>query len=105
RDKMNFLNEKNAYTYDPSCYPAFFYVPAGTTQVQYKVQANGLRIIAPSGNTVNTTLIKKTDDGFEVMSFDVPSGASGKFWQAIVTGNYNYQLINIPDRYFILSHP
>jgi hypothetical protein len=54
------------------------------------------------GKAVNTTLISTSPGGFELRSFEVPPGFSGKFWKAVISNNYNYQFLNIPDRYFLL---
>src|SRR5205814_8049752 len=39
RGIMNFLNEKGTYTYDPSYFPAYFYIPKNTSEVRYKFQS------------------------------------------------------------------
>jgi hypothetical protein len=48
-------------------------------------------------------LIKTQADGFELRSFTVPASMRGKFWKAVVTGNFNYQFLTIPDRYFLFD--
>ena len=101
---MNFLDEKGVYTYDPLYFPSYFFVPKNTTQIQYMVQVNQLKIVTPEGNPVSTTLLSTSAGGdFETRSFVVPPELSGKYWQAIISGNFNYQFLNIPDRYFLLT--
>ena len=103
RGKINFLNEKGIYTYDPLYYPSYIYIPQNITEVQYTVQSDALKILTPDGNPVTTKLIKTLDGGFQIRSYTVPPNFAGKFWEAIVSGNFNYQFLNIPDRYFLFS--
>ncbi|MFI5188590.1 MAG: hypothetical protein ACHQF0_17790, partial [Chitinophagales bacterium] len=103
RGKINFLNEKGVYTYDPLYYPSYIFIPKNITEVQYKVQLDALKILTPDGNTVTTKLIKTLDGGFQVRSFTIPPRYTGKFWKAIVSGNFNYQFLNTPDRYFLFT--
>jgi len=102
RGKMNFLDERGHPTYDPLYYPSYFYIPEHATEVQYQVQSNALKILTPEGTPVKTNLINTSAGGFQLRSFEVPSNFAGKFWRAIVSGNNNYQFMNIPDRYYIL---
>ena len=101
RGKMSFYDEKGNFTYDPSGYPAFFYVPEQVNEVQYKVQENALQIFDPEGKLVTTKLIENLGS-LQTRSFTPGNNQKGKFWKAIVTGPYNYQFLNIPDRYFLL---
>jgi hypothetical protein len=101
--KMIFLNEKGTPSYNPPNFPTYIYVPKGINQVQYKVQGNFLKIVAPDGNPVTTNLDKQLSGGIQLRSFAVPPNFSGKFWQAIIPGIYFYQFLNIPDRYFLLE--
>jgi len=103
RGKMNFLNDKGAPSSDPAYFPSYIYIPKNIMEVQYRVQVNALKISTPDGNPIATTLISTSPGGFELRSFEVPPGLSGKFWTAAVSGNYNYQFVNIPDRYFLLT--
>ena len=103
RGKINFLNEKGTYSYDPFYYPSSIYIPKKTTTVQYRVQVNALKILAPDGKAVTTNLISTSPGGFELRSFKVPQNFSGKFWTAVISNNYNYQFLNIPDRYFLFE--
>ena len=100
RGKMNFLNEKQKPTYDPPYYPCYIYIPRNTTEVRYQVQLDALKILTPEGTPVTTNLISTSAGGFQLRSFEVPANFAGKFWKVIISGNYNYQFINIPDRYF-----
>jgi len=103
RGKMNFLDEKGNYTYDPKIYPSFFYMPDNVTEVQYKVQLDALRIIAPDGTSPKTKLLETIYGGWEIRSFVPPANQRGKFWKAVISGNYNYEMLNIPDVYFLFE--
>ena len=102
RGIMAFLNSQGTNSYDPSYYPSYVFVPKNTQHVQYKVQVNALKILDPDGKPVATKKVGSSAD-FELRSFDVPANYAGKFWMAIVSGNFNYQFLNIPDRYFLLT--
>jgi hypothetical protein len=78
-------------------------MPQNVTEVQYKVQLNALRIIAPDGSTVQTKLVSELPGGFQIRSFVAPANQQGKFWKAVITGNYNYEFLNIPDIYFLFK--
>jgi len=103
RGKINFLNQKGTYSYDPVYYPSYFYIPKNTTQVQYSVQVNALKIFTPNGNPIETKLVSTSAGGFQLRSFEIPSNFAGQFWKAVVSGNYNYKFMNIPDRYFLFE--
>jgi hypothetical protein len=103
RAAMSFLNDKGNYSYDPVYFPTYVYVPKNVTEVQYKVQVDGIKISAPDGSPVTTKLIKTLADGTQLRSFSVAPDLAGKFWQITVLGNYNYQFLNIPDRYFLFA--
>jgi hypothetical protein len=103
RGKMAFINASQKFSYEPDAYPCYFYVPQNTTEVKFKVQVNALAIYSPDGRKVNTTLLEKQDGGFEIRSFNVDPNEQGKIWKAVVSGNYDYQLLNIPDRWFMLQ--
>ncbi|TMI64958.1 MAG: DUF4838 domain-containing protein [Bacteroidetes bacterium] len=103
RGIMAFINKTGKFSYEPDAYPCYFYVPQNTTEVKFKVQVNALAIYSPDGRKVNTTLLEKQDGGFEIRSFKVDPGEQGKIWKAVVSGNYNYQMLNIPDRWFLLQ--
>jgi len=102
RGKVGFLDDKEAFSYDPLYYPSYIYIPGNTSSVQYRVQVNALKIFTPNGEAVATKLISTSAGGFELRSFEVPAGFSGKFWKAVISNNYDYQFLNIPDRYFLL---
>jgi len=104
RGKMNFRDEKNNYTYNPSSYPSHFYIPQNAKEVQYKVQLNSLKIISPNGTQAKTELLKTfPDGGWEIRSFTPPPNQRGKFWKAVINNNYNYEMLNIPDVYFLFE--
>src|SRR6185295_19434169 len=103
RGKIAFLDEHGKVTYDPQYFPSYFYMPNNTTEVQYKIKLDALKIIDPAGNTVPTKLTKTLTGGVQVRSFTVPPGSTGKFWKAIISGNLNYQFLNIQDRYFLFT--
>jgi hypothetical protein len=100
--KMTFLNEKGVPNYGPPHFPTYIYIPKNIAEVQYKVQGNQLKILAPDGTLVSTEVTKQLDGGQQIRSFRVPPNFSGKFWQAVIPGIYSYQFLNIPDRYFLL---
>jgi hypothetical protein len=103
RGKMQFLDENGTHSYDPKIYPSYFYMPENVTEVQYRVQSDALKIIAPSGVTVKTKLIRTGSDTFEIRSFVPSSDQKGKFWKAVINNNYNYEMLNIPDVYFLFQ--
>lgn len=103
RGKISFLDEHGKSSYDPRYFPSYIYIPEGTTEVQYKIKVDALKLLDPAGNVVATKLVKTLADGFQVRSFTVPTNLAGKFWKAIISGNYNYQFLNIPDRYFLFK--
>jgi len=103
RGQIGFFNDQNKDTYDPSFYPSYFYIPRNTTTVQYSVQVNALKILNPEGEAIKTNLISTSAGGFELRSFEVPANFRGKFWTAVISGNYNYKFLNIPDRYYLLK--
>ena len=103
RTTMAFLNKENTYTYDPVYYPSYFFMPANTKEVKYKVQLNALQIIMPDGKPVATKLLETLPGGFEIRSFIPPANQLGKFWKAVITGNFNYEMLNIPDVYFLFQ--
>ncbi|GEM_PF-5418934 len=103
RGPMAFLDKKGNFTYQPPFYPVYFYVPPGTTEVKYKVQVNALSIFSPGGERVASTLIESQASGFEIRSFKVKPADQGKFWKGIVGGNFNYQLLSIPDYWYMIE--
>jgi hypothetical protein len=102
RGKMNFIKKDGMATYSAPEYPSYFYVPGNIESVQYKVQANALQIFDPENKPVTTTLLT-SEGGVEIRQFLVPKNYRNKFYKLEVTGNYNYQLLNIPDQYFLLN--
>jgi hypothetical protein len=103
RGKINFLDEKGNYTYNPSVYPSYFFMPPNISEVQYKVQVNALQIIAPDGTPVKTKLLQTIYGGWEIRSFVPLANHKGKFWKAVISGNFNYEFLNIPDVYFLFD--
>ena len=97
---MGFIDEQGNFPYTPPIYPTYFYVPENVNDVQYKVQVNALQIFDPEGKAVTTKLIANQGP-LETRSFTPSASQKGKFWKAIVSGPYNYQFLNIPDRYFL----
>jgi hypothetical protein len=90
-------------TYDPSYFPSYIFIPQNTTSVLYKVQLNNLAISSPLGKTYPSKLLLQESGGYETRQFNLPKEESGKIWKAVISGNYNYNMINIPDRYFLLE--
>jgi len=104
RGKMAFIDNNNKYSYQPPFYPTYFFVPNDVTEIKYKIQVNGLTIYTPDGKLLPaTTLLETMHGGFEIRSFKVEPQYRGKFWKAVVSGNYNYQLLNIPDVWYMLE--
>jgi hypothetical protein len=64
---------------------------------------NALGITSPSGKTYPSKVLSHEEAGFETREFSFPTSESGKLWKAVVSGNYNYSFINIPDQYFLLE--
>jgi hypothetical protein len=98
-----FDDPDNLYTYQPGYFPTYVFIPGSITTVQYRVQLNALGITSPSGKTYLSKVLSSEDAGFETREFSFPKTESGKLWNAVVSGNYNYNFINIPDRYFLLE--
>lgn len=103
RGKISFLDDHGKNSYDPRYFPSYIYIPDNTTEVQYKIKLDNLKITDPAGNVVATKLVKNLTGGIQLRSFTVPPGSTGKFWKAIISGNLNYQFSNIPDRYFLFT--
>jgi len=102
RGKISFLDEHEKASYDPSYFPSYIYIPRDVTEVQYKIKVDALKITDPAGNAVETKVAKTLADGFQVRSFTVLPNLAGQFWKVVISGNNNYQFLNIPDRYFLL---
>jgi hypothetical protein len=77
-------------------------MPQNTKEVMFKVQLNGLNIFSPDGQELKTTLISSQAGGFEIRRFVPPADQTGKFWKVLTKG-YNYEMLNIPDTYFLLK--
>jgi len=99
----SFNDAADRFTYEADVYPSYIFIPKSTNTVDYKVQVNALNISTTSGVKANPSLVLTDASGFETRRFTVPSSEAGKFWKAEITGNYNYQFLNIPDRYFLLQ--
>jgi hypothetical protein len=99
----NFNDAYEKYTYDPSFYPSHFYVPEDVTIVDYKVQLNALAISSQAGRKIQSEILSTEHGGFENRRFKVQQNEQGKIWKAEVSGNYNYNFLNIPDRYLLLE--
>lgn len=98
-----FTDTEAQWTYDPGYFPSYIFIPLNTASVLYKVQLNSLAIASPSGKTYPSKLLLQEHGGYETRQFNFPKEESGKIWKAVISGNYNYNMINIPDRYFLLE--
>jgi hypothetical protein len=98
-----FTDTDAQWTYDPGYFPSYIFIPANITSVLYKVQLNSLAISSPSGRTYTSKMLLQEHGGYETRQFNFPKDESGKIWKAVISGNYNYNMINIPDRYFLLE--
>lgn len=93
----------NAYTYDSNFYPSYIFFPKGLQAVNYKVQLNALDITTPSGKKPTSSILQTEHAGFEIRKMPVDEKDLGKIWKTVITGNYNYSFLNIPDRYYLLQ--
>jgi hypothetical protein len=98
----SFTAPYNQYTYNGDFYPSYIYIPQGINSVKYRVLQNALTITDPANNKITTQLDSRGSDGFEYRGFTVPPNYAGKLWKTEVSGNFNYNFQNIPDRYFLL---
>jgi hypothetical protein len=98
----NFSDPLESYIYDPGYYPSYIFVPGSTTSLTYKVQLNALKL-SSSGKEFPSKLLQAENAGFETRQIIIPKEESGKIWKAMISNNYNYNMINIPDRYFLLE--
>lgn len=98
----NFSDPTDSYIYDPAHYPSYIYVPKNTASLNYKVQLNALKL-SSSGKEFPSKLLQTENAGFETRQIIVPKEETGKIWKAVIGNNYNYNMINIPDRYFLLE--
>jgi len=103
RGRMVFLDQDEKNSYNPLFYPSYLYMPQNTKEVMYKVQVNALKIFAPDGKQIETKLVAQQPGGFEIRSFIPPASQTGKFWKVVISSNYNYEMLNIPDTYFLLQ--
>ncbi len=107
RSLMNFFKKFDdpieRHTYEPPYYPSYIFFPAGINSLDYRVQVNSLQIISPTGRQTESKLLQSEYGGFEIRQLNFPKGESGKIWKAIISGNYNYSFLTIPDRYFLLE--
>lgn len=92
-----------AYTYDPHFYPSHMFMPKGITTVSYKAQLNTLQITSPTGTKPVTRLLQKEAGDFETREFDIKETEAGKIWKVFIPGNFNYSMLNIPNRYLLLE--
>ena len=92
-----------AYTYDPHFYPSHLFMPKGITTVSYKAQLNTLQITSPTGTKPVTRLLQKEVGDFETREFDIKETEAGKIWKVLIPGNFNYSMLNIPNRYLLLE--
>jgi len=97
-----FDDPADGYTYDPAYYPSYIYVPQGLKAIDYRVQLNALKLTAP-GNKVKTSRVIQTESDFEVRKIELEPAERGRIWKASISGNYNYGLLNLPDRYLFLE--
>jgi hypothetical protein len=98
-----FSDPYEQYTYQPAFYPSHIFVPKGISSMDYKVQLNALTITSPIGRKIKSDLLLSEHGGFETRKFAIQSNETGKIWKAEVSGNYNYNFLNIPDRYLLLQ--
>lgn len=98
-----FTDPADQYTYDPRFYPSYIFLPVGVKEVDYKVQLNQLQIFTPAGKKIASKLLQTETGGFEIRQFAIADTETGKLWKAVISGNFNYSFINIPDRYFLLE--
>jgi hypothetical protein len=98
-----FSDPYEQYTYQPAFYPSHIFVPKGISSIDYKVQLNALTITSPIGRKIKSDLLLSEHGGFETRKFAIQSNETGKIWKAEVSGNYNYNFLNIPDRYLLLQ--
>lgn len=97
-----FSDPLESYIYDPAYYPSYIFVPKTTSTLNYKVQLNALKL-SSSGKEFSSKLLLTENAGFETRQILVPKEEAGKIWKAAISNNYNYNMINIPDRYFLLE--
>jgi hypothetical protein len=93
----------NSYTYNPEYYPSYIFFPKNISTLDYKVQLNALQITNPSDKKISSKLMQTQDGGFEIRQFSVKPEETGKLWKTVITGNYGYNFLNIPDRYYLLE--
>lgn len=98
----DFSDPVESYIYNPAFYPSYIFVPKTTTTLNYKVQLNALKL-SSSGKEFSSKLLLTENAGFETRQIVVPKEEAGKIWKAVISNNYNYNMINIPDRYFLLE--
>jgi hypothetical protein len=99
----NFSDDVNQATYDPKYYPSYIYIPKEANSLNYKVQLNGLKFTSPSGLNPISNLLKKEYGGIEIRELKIHRGEAGNIWKAAISGNFNYNMLNIPDRYFLIT--
>lgn len=99
----NFSDAYDQYTYQSPFYPSHIYVPKNQKSIDYRVQVNALTITSPAGRKIKSDLLTTEDGGFETRRFSIQSGETGKIWKAEDSGNFNYNFLNIPDRYLLLD--
>lgn len=99
----NFFDSYEQYTYRSAFYPSHIFIPKGVNSVDYKVQVNALSITSAGGRKINSDLLSVEDGGVEVRRFSTQPVERGKIWKAEVAGNFNYNFLNIPDRYLLLT--
>ncbi|MFL5772378.1 MAG: hypothetical protein ACJ75F_04420 [Flavisolibacter sp.] len=93
----------NTYTYNADYYPSYIFFPKNISTVDYKVQVNALQITSPSNKLITSKLVQTQDGGHEIRQLNVDASETGKIWKAVITGNYGYNFLNIPDRYYLLE--
>ncbi|RYE52978.1 MAG: hypothetical protein EOP48_15340 [Sphingobacteriales bacterium] len=97
-----FNDDIENYTYDPKYYPSYFFVPKGLSSIEYRVQVDALKLTPPSKTQKNSKVLK-TESDFEIRRVDVSKNESGQFWKAQIGNNYNYNMMNLPDVYFLMT--
>jgi hypothetical protein len=99
----NFSDPYEKYTYVPSFYPSHIFVPKGVNTVDYKVQLNALTITSATGRKIKPDVLFTEYGGFETRQFSTQINETGKIWKVEVAGNFNYNFLNIQDRYLLLE--
>lgn len=99
----NLYDSSESYTYHPDYYPSYIFIPQEINTVQYKTQINSLQLYDFSQRKIETKLLEMQPGDFEIRELKVQNSEAGKLWKALINGNFNYNFLNIPDRYFLFK--